>query len=242
MALSTEESQKLAAIGFMTDGNIYYRKFENKYLLRFFSCDQAMHDYFQNLIRFAFNENPSAFTKHKSKKLWTTEYHRGVNNQMVRTLLSFSDDYCTSKWHFPSLQFLFDEKEELKIKALRFAMSCDGSVSIKKGRSGKSFSLRLACANPGLIADFQKMFQDIGICMKIDRDKSTWSGFHGLCSTANDSFIRFDKIRGFLPEDVKVTNGKFVGLRKNKVLKNIISQIKHKTKPAKELLKIEPGQ
>jgi len=69
---------------------------------------------------------------------------------------------------------------------------------------------------------FQKLFNDIGIHMNIDRDKYIWSGIHGLQSSSKASLTRFGEIGGFLPENVKVTNGNFIGLQKNQVLKNII--------------------
>lgn len=225
MSLSKEELQKVVAVGFLTDGNIYYRKFNNTYSLTFYSCDQNMHDYFQRIVHLAFDEKRSAYMKRKKIDLWTTDYSRGVKNPMIKTLLDFSSTYCTTKRYNPSLNFLLNERDEVKIQAIRFAMSCDGSVSIKRSKSGaRGFALRLACAHPKLVLEFQKIFRDIGINTHIDRDKYIWSGIHGLCTGAKDSFRRFAEIGGFLPENVKVTNGRYIGYEKNEVLSKILAE------------------
>ena len=221
-ALTSEEWQKVVAVGFLTDGLVYYRKWDNQYMLEFFSSDKNLHAFFQNLVLFSFNERPSAFLKRKNKNLWITYYHRSVNNQMMKKLLSFTKTYSTTKGRCPSLDFILNARMEVKIQAIRFAMSCDGSVSIRRNNGG--YSLRLACAHPKLDSDWQKVFSDVGISTCIDRDKRTWSGIHGLTTSCKESFRRFAEIGGFLPENVKVTNGNFVGFQKNSVLKTILEQ------------------
>lgn len=217
--LKPVEWQKVVAAGILTDGYLYFRKFDNKYQIRFFSSDLNMHSFFQKTILFAFGENCSALLKIKGQNLWTTFYTRGTKNPMLEKLLSFSKTYSTTKGNCPSLDFLLKGRNQTKVEALRFAMSCDGSISCKKTRSGKKcFVLRLACANPQLVLQWQKLFQEVGIKMGIDKDKNTWSGIHGLVSGKKDSIKKFAEIGGFLPKNVKVTNGKLVGKLKNEVL------------------------
>ena len=227
-ALNPEEWQKVVAAGVLTDGYLQYR-LDGKYMLSFASSDKNLHGFFQKLVLVAFNEGPSSFLKTRDQNLWITYYGRGPNNPMIQKLLSFSKTYCTDKGREPSLDFLLNEREEVKTQALRFAMSCDGSVSIKKATNNrKSFALRLACAHPELNLQWQKLFQDIGISMNIDRDKANWSGIHGLSNGRKESFKRFFEIGGFLPTNVKVTNGNFIGMEKNEVLERILSFIKVK--------------
>ncbi len=221
--LKPENWQKVVAVGFLTDGSLYRRKSDNKYMLDFASCDKTMHAFFQKLVFIAFNESRSSFLKQKRDNLWMTYYHRSVNNSMVKKLFHFSKTYHTGQPDNPSLEFLLDEREEVKVQALRFAMSCEGSVSIKKKKRGKGFALRLACAHPKLVLQWQMLFQDIGIYMNIDMDKATWSGIHGLACARRASFQRFAEIGGFLPTNVKVTNGNFIGLEKNEVLRKILN-------------------
>ena len=227
MTLSKEELQKVVAVGLYTDGNVYHRKWDNKYMLSFSSTDINLHNYFQKLVFLAFEESPSGFYKVKNKNLWVTCYQRGVNNQMVKSLFALTPTFTTKKGYEPSLNFIFNEREEVKAQALRFAMSCDGSVSIKissnpKRLGEKSYALRLACANPKLNEDFKKIFEDVGINMRIDKDKRTWSGVHGLATHKKADFLRFWQMGGFAPENVKVTNGKLIGMTKNEVLDRII--------------------
>lgn len=227
MTLSKEELQKVVAVGLYTDGSVYHRKWDNKYMLSFSSTDQNLHNYFQKLVFLAFEESPSAFLKVKSKNLWLTCYQRGANNPMIKSLFALTPTFTTKKGFEPSLNFLFNEREEVKAHALRFAMSCDGSVSIKSVRPSKpwkSYALRLACANPKLNEEFQKLFADVGISMRIDRDKNTWSGIHGLATSRKADFHRFWQMGGFAPENVKVTNGKLVGFTKNEILDQIIQK------------------
>ena len=218
-ALEPVEWQKIVAAGILTDGYLYYRKFDNKYQIRFFSSDLNMHSFFQKTVLFAFGEHCSALLKKRGKNLWTTFYTRGTKNPMIEKLLSFSETYSTTKGNYPSLNFLFKERNQTKIEALRFAMSCDGSISCKTTSTGKKqFVLRLACANPELVLQWQKLFQEVGIKMNLDRDKNTWSGIHGLASGRMESIKKFAEIGGFLPKNVKVTNGKLVGMLKNEVI------------------------
>lgn len=226
MTLTKEELQKVVAVGLYTDGYVYHRKWDNKYMLSFSSSDPNLHAYFQKLVFLAFGESPSAFIKVKGKNLWVTYYQRGSQNQMVLALFKLSPTFSTKKGNEPSLEFLFNEREDVKIQALRFGMSCDGSVSIKTNgkENWKCYSLRLACANPKLNLEFQKLFADIGITMRIDRDKKTWSGIHGLATGRKSDIFRFWEIGGFAPENVKVTNGKLIGLTKNEVLDRIIQR------------------
>ena len=221
--LNSEDWQKVAAVGFLTDGNCRLKKSEDKYMLSFASCDKTMHAFFQKLVLVAFNENRSSFLKEKHKNLWMTYYQRSVNNPMVRKLFHFSKTYHTGQPDNPSLDFLLNEREEVKIQALRFAMSCEGSVSIKNAKRGKTFALRLACAHPKLVVQWQRLFHDIGIYMNIDMDKATWSGVHGLASARKASFQSFAEIGGFLPTNTKVTNGNFIGFEKNEVLQKILN-------------------
>ncbi len=227
--LESAEWQKVVAAGILTDGSLYYRKFDNKYLIRFYSSDLNMHSFFQKAVLIGFGEHCSATIKKRNENVWITHYIRSTKNVMVRKLLSFSRTYSTTKGNCPSLHFLLNEKENVKIHALRFAMSCDGSISIKKD-GGRS--LKLACAHPKLALQFKQLFEDIGIMMNLTRDKNTWSGVQGLESHRNDSIKRYAEIGGFLPQNVKVTNGNRVGMLKNDVLNMAVERINsHSTKP-----------
>ncbi|MDO8625055.1 MAG: hypothetical protein Q7R47_03155, partial [Candidatus Diapherotrites archaeon] len=161
-------------------------------------------------------------------------------NPMVQKLLSFTPMYRTNRGSTPSLDFLLTQRDELKIQAIRFAMSCEGSVSIKrKKKTGFRYALRLACTHPALVPIWQKLFQDIGLKMYLDMDKDTWSGIHGITTGHKEAFRRFAQLGGFLPENVKVTNGKNIGLEKNEVLRKILVIIKNAKKTPASFLSVQ---
>ncbi len=232
-ALKPVEWQKVVAVGVLTDGSLCRRKSDGKYMLRFSSSDKNLHAFFQKLVLVAFNEGPSGFGKTKDQNMWITSYQRSPKNPMIQKLLSFSATYSTKEDTKPFLNFLLDERNEVKIQALRFAMSCDGSVSIKKRSNGvKGYELKLACAHPALNAQWQALFHGIGLDMNMCRDKNVFSGIQGISSGKKESFQRFAEMGGFLPTNVKVTNGNYIGMEKNEVLKAIVERdVESLTKP-----------
>ncbi len=225
--LSPEDWQKIVAVGLLTDGYVALRKRDKRYNVRFFSCDTRLLSCFRTMIKIAFEESYTSLTKGGHNRVWLLDYQKGKNSEMMKKLLSFSKTYCTNSGAEPSLDFLLKEKMKTKIMAIRFAMSADGSVSIKQSGNRVSFALRLACAHPDLVWQWKNLFADIGIDIRIDKDKAIYSGIHGLATSKKSSFSRFNEIGGFFPENVKVTNGKFIGLEKNQVLNFICDCIKN---------------
>jgi len=222
--LEPKEWQKIVAVGLLTDGYMYRRKSDNRYLVSFYSVDKNLHVFFQKLILVAFNERVTTFLKTKNSKLWVSYYCKSANNPMIKTLLSFSNTYCTNKKMSPSLDFLLNERAEVKLQALRFAMSCDGSISVKKRQTGGiAYELKLACSHPVLNLQWKKLFHSIRLDLNICKDKNVSSGIQGLSTSKKRNLVRFAEIGGFLPTDVKVTNGNYVGLQKNQVLQKILN-------------------
>jgi len=223
-ALKPEDWQKVVAAGLLTDGYLYHRKFDNRYLMSFYSVDKNLHAFFQKLVLVAFNERSTTFLKTKNQNLWVSYYCKSANNSMIKRLLNFSKTYCTGKGRDPSLNFLLNERAEVKVQAMRFAMSCDGSISIKKKPNNNiGCELKLACAHPELNLQWQRLFHSIGLYMNICRDKNVFSGIQGISSSKKDTVRRFAEIGGFLPTNVKVTNGNYIGLEKNQVLQKILN-------------------
>ena len=235
--LSPEKWQKIVAVGLLTDGCVLPRKSDKRYHVRFFSCDFTLHRCFKTMIKIAFEENQTSFIKGKQNSVWILDYQKSKNSKMMKNLLAFTKSYTCKANCKPSLKFLFDENLETKKIAVRFAMSTDGSVSIKRNKHKKriDFSLRLACAHPDLVLQWKKIFNDIGLDMRIDLDTAIFSGIHGLTTSKKINFLRLNELGGFFPDNVKVTNGKCIGLMKNQVLDFICKSLKKGKRNIKDI-------
>jgi hypothetical protein len=71
---------------------------------------------------------------------------------------------------------------------------------------------------------------DVGLDMCIDRDKGVPTGIHGIRTGKGSNFFRFKEMGGFFPENIKVSNGNFIGKQKNQILDFICSCLKDRTR------------
>lgn len=220
MKLKKEYCRKLAAVGLITDGAVMKKKSRGTIVLEFYSNDKSMHKTFQCLMSRGFGVNKTCYFFEKNRVL-TTGYEFSRNNKNVRYLMNLTPTYTTKKecLKIPTIRFLLDSDIELKQKAVRFAMSCEGCVSVAHKKDGKIVpSLKFACAHPLLVEEWKMLFEEVGIEISLDKDNANWSGLHGLITSKKGSIRKFKEIGGFFPVSVEVQGGNYKGLLKNKVL------------------------
>ncbi|MBW2980785.1 hypothetical protein KY360_05200 [Candidatus Woesearchaeota archaeon] len=235
--MEKEDYQKLVAVGILTDGSFRIKKCRNTQLIEFYSNDSLLHLTFQECMRKGFGrDNTSYFHRDKNRyrsngSLIITGYELSKKDNIVKVLKELSPTYKTKENSNPqpSIRFLLSQKDEVKELAVRFAMSCDGCVSVAHLKSGKiQASLKFACAHPILVYEWKKLFSDVGINTCLDKDRANWSNIHGLISSKKRSIMRLQEIGGFYPRPIKVQNGNYKGLHKNQVLNGICEWFKDK--------------
>jgi len=219
--MTPSEAQKICAIFLLTDGHVQYRKSRDRVILQFFGNNESLHQAFRGFMWLGFKRNPSFYCYFdKSKQVFATGYEFKKENPALQVLNSISPSYSTKGE--PTMAFLFDEKKEVQTLAFRIAMATEGSIGISfRPSGGISPRLRLACTNPVLVRQWNAVAHNLGIEMKLDMDKASWSGIHGLCAYKKRSIIRFCDIGGFYPEEVKISRGKYKNLRKNLLLSKV---------------------
>lgn len=238
--IKKEDYQKLVAVGLLTDGMFSKRSCRNTYVIEFYSNDMTLHESFQSFMKLGFErEKTSYFRKDVYKRVIVTAYELSPKSDIIKTLKELSPEYIT-KWNSdpqPNLNFLLKCKKELKELAVRFAMSCDGCVSVAHMKTGKIIpSIKFACAHPTMVREWRGLFKDIGISTSIDIDNANWSNIHGIRSTKEESISNFMKMGGFYPTSIKVQGGNYSGLSKNKVLTGICEWFKNKEKDIDQII------
>lgn len=233
--IKRKEYEILVAVDLMTDGSLMVKKCRNTRLVEFYTNDLCLHLEFQNLMKFAFGRDKvSYFQIDKLRgrgRLTITGYELSKNDLIIKYLLDLSPTYRTGRNNLkiPAVRFLFQQNNRIKELAVRFAMSCDGGMSVAHLKSGKIItSLKFACAHPSLVLEWKSVFAEIGIHTFVDKDRANWSGIHGLVAKSRQSITRFQEIGGFYPTAVEVQNGNYKGIPKNQVLDGICAWLKNK--------------
>jgi len=159
LRLSKEDYQKLVAIGLITDGAFIFKACRNTQVIEFYGNDTILHLTFQNLMREGFGRDKTSFyfkLKRKNRDdLYKTGYELSIRDSIVKKLKILSTTYTTkvNSNPQPTINFLLNKKNELKELAVRFAMSCDGCVSVAHTRlkgviRDKLFRRCLRCGKP----------------------------------------------------------------------------------------------
>lgn len=223
------DDAKILLLSFlMTDGSVSYIKKRKHYLIRIYGYDKSIHDIFVLFAKKGFGiEKPTWYFASYGNTVNATCYQRWAKTEIVKTLFQLSPSFrkkpnknesikdflALSK---PTIKSVMDCSREVRKLFFRIAMSCDGYITLLYGRKPR---LGLACAHPKLALEWQKLAESIGLEFKIEKDRYTWSGIHGL-ETANIATIeKFHGMGGFYPEDVKVCRSKkYKGYKKNDIL------------------------
>jgi len=221
--LTQEECRKLVAVGLLTDGSVQIKKCrKNVTRISYYNKDLSMHDAFQKFFKKGFN-------KKIRKPIYVSRaygsfYELASDGFVIKNLLKLSPTYKTKRdaEKTASIKFLLNERKFVRELAVGFAMSNDGSISISHLKNGNiKLALKFACGHPGLVKEWKKLFESVGMNMVVDKDKQIWSGLHGLVGARN-AVKKFYEIGGFFPNTIKVCRGNFIGLPKNQVLHGAI--------------------
>lgn len=222
-----EEAKKILAIFLLTDGSVFWEKGKKRFVVCFSSKDISLHNLFIQFVFRAFRRKPT-FIMNKSKRCLKTGFAIRPKSNVAIELFSLSPTFKTAPKNItsddflngpqPTISFLNNSDDLIKEISFRIAMSCDGSIGIASHGVKPKPSLRLSCTHPNLILEWKQLAEDIGISMNVMRDRRWWSGLGGLETRKSSNILRFKEIGGFLPVDVKVVRGRFIGLPKNFVL------------------------
>jgi hypothetical protein len=226
--INPREAEKLVATLLLTDGSVRWNKAKKSWYVQLSNNDVSLHRVFKQLAERAFNEELKTYFRFdNSSGVFISRYSRVPKSNMIERLFRLSPTFKTKpkfKQNLkPTISFIQNETKKIKQLAFRLAMSADGFVGLSHYSSGwESPRIGLACAHPGLVAEWLELSESLGISMNLDRDKNTWSGIHGIRTTKLSSILKFQDIGGFYPKDIKVARGNFIGQNKNDVLNFVI--------------------
>jgi len=227
---SKYDLQKFFSIMLLTDGCIVWHKTRRSFRIVFGSQDTSLHKLFVFLGKNGFNERPNFQGFDKSKNVFVTIFEKKKDSEIIKNLFNLSSTYKTSTMteNKPTISFINESSNKSQLMAFRVAMSCDGCITICKRKNGELVpKLKMCCAHPSLLLEWKDLAENIGLTMFLDRDRNTWSGFHGLCAQNKESILKFKKLGGFFPEDVMVSRGKRKGMKKNTLLSVACNLFEH---------------
>jgi len=215
-----ENKKKLLLIMIITDG---YFGFRRKYpKISYYSNDKILIKIFVDLMKSSFGILPSYYG---------TNYIEYTKMQEVKQIYFELRKLCKDiqkQSKKISLKFLKESSIDVIIAAVRLAMSTEGSMSVSRKPNGAiRGKLAFACANPKLCEEWLDIFKLANIRMIIGKDKTVYSGIHGLQIVREDDILNFENIGGFI-EGVKVQRGRFKNWTKNAVLNTYKSFINQK--------------
>lgn len=122
----------------------------------------------------------------------------------------------------PTIAYLLKRPSIEQQIALRIWANTEGSIGIHFEDGLCKPAFQLACANPSLARDIQKIAGKNNVNLTLARGK-TWSGIDKLRTTSIKSVINFLKIGGFIPGTrVNSKSKHFQGLDKQKLLLGIL--------------------
>lgn len=153
---------------------------------------------------------------------------------LTKRLLALSPTYKTSPDNVskneylrgprPDADFLLAEDIRTRVYAIRLAMSADGCITVSRQTKGEiRGSINLGCANPTLLRGWKKVFDSLGIKMRVMRSKAKWAGVSGLTTSKKEVLYRFWRLGGFV-DGVKITrkSPNFAGVEKNILLNHLL--------------------
>jgi len=138
----------------------------------------------------------------------------------------------------PHMKYLENSCLLEKQTAFRSYASAEGYI----GHTGKNPKLQIACANPSLFYYVKQLTEDIGLNLRQNKAKNTWSGLGSLTTGKLQDIVRFKELGGFF-SGMKISGAtKYLeGAEKNAVLDIVIryNQIiirNKKERPSKQVL------
>ncbi|OGI12451.1 hypothetical protein A3K64_04365 [Candidatus Micrarchaeota archaeon RBG_16_36_9] len=216
----------------ITDGSLNYKKNQ----ISFTSTDFTLINIFTDLIKLN-----SKIVPYLSKRRNGIFESYVFDAELCKKLLLLSPSYKKSpyknqskedylKESQPTIEFLFNQNEEVKRKCIQTAMSCDGFIttSYDKGKNIRN-TIGLSCSHPCLIYEWKNLLESFKIDMHIVKNERYWAGYGCLLSSSSKVIKNFSSI-GFIPE-VKITgkSKRFKGIEKNKMLELALCNNKFKS-------------
>ena len=215
---------KLLAVIVLSDGYIHYSK-PNVGSIRLETLKEGseeLHELFEKFCLLLFNKLPKrqirrrfSYNKKEKKNFLITELFL---SSAIKELLNLSPDYRTTppkgvtknkylKSPQPTLSFLFNEPENVKMLAFRIWFDCDGSVipsfklkCKKEEKNNKIYTyyqiqfeceLNIAETNPQLISELIILCKQMGLKAIKKLDKRKWSGYDGIRISEINSIKKF---------------------------------------------------
>jgi len=189
---------------------------------------------FAETVKRAFGQTPTSV--YQGKRAIHVQYLRREHQPMIKELLHDFKTFKTADGTEPSLSYLLHANRDLKIDAIRTAMSCDGTIttSFYKGRIMPE--LQFTCRNKHLIPQWQELFNSVGINMRIHADRKIDIGMRGLRTGSRKAFSNFREI-GFLEEATVIKHSVFIGYTKNLLFENAMLCLKNAEEYSREKFK-----
>jgi len=210
----------------LTDGHVYKKR--NCFEIGFASKSSSLLYLFLDLIKIW--NRKQIVSKYIDKNRVTRLYfHLPIKNEFIKSVKSFKTSPRNQsvrnylKEDQPNIDFLENMDNECKRLFLRIILSLDGGITNRKGIKRIQPSIFLRCAHLSLCKFYQKIANDFSIKLRIEKDKSKWSGIDGLSTTKIESIKKFKEIGGFV-DGLKISKKSkyFYNIKKNFLLNSYI--------------------
>ena len=125
----------------------------------------------------------------------------------------------------PSIKYIFTRPKLEQQIAIRLWANTEGSIGIRLDKKNKLITpyFQIACANPSIIKELQRLCKINMLNLTIIKDKKNWAGVGRLKSTSIKSAINFLKMGGFIKgTKISSKSKSFKGLDKQEVLFGIL--------------------
>lgn len=206
----------------------------NKYCIRFYGKDLVLHRIFADLAHVIYDIRPGTVTMRGS---YVTQLY---SKEVARELREFSPDFETRRGGQPSLSFILEGREEVKLEAARVLMSTIGWISctfVTTACGLRAYpKLGIGSVMPSsMLSDCSKLMADVGLKFNIYQDKR-YDG-RGYLATSNLMVLKgFSDMGGFL-NGTLVKRGEFAGMEKNLLLSSLMRATNLKFSSKSEAIK-----
>lgn len=204
----------------LTDGSVSITG--NNYRIEYYSKDIILKDFVKALLLTLSSFIPSEIlTKEGVYAIRVSDYDLG------KKLLGMSPSYKTSpninqgKGEYlaenqPSLRFLQNATKNTIKWCVRFAFSCDGSISISKRGTPE---LALSCYHPTLSGEWMSILAQLNIATHFGKSKASWCGITSIRTSNKSNIKKFLDMGGFI-SGVKISSKskRYKGFEKNRLL------------------------
>lgn len=192
---------------------------DNKYCIRFYGKDLALHQIFADLAYVVYDVRPTTIS---AKGSHVTQLY---SKEAVKEQKEFSPELSIRRGEEPSLSFLLEGGSRVKTEATRVLMSTSGWVACSFANTTCGIraypKMGMGSIIPyGLISNYLDLMSDVNLRFKVCLDRR-YSERGYLVTSDLKTLENFSRLGGFL-EGTYVKKGVFKGLEKNKLLLSLI--------------------